>query len=90
MSEKFDKRTGEKTLEAMRKISGEGFKPDESIEKMIDRFGEIMVEIEKIKLADNLNYADGNPRQGENLEVMKKELKRMKFVENREEPFRMV
>ena len=59
MSEKFDKNTGEKTLEVMRKISGEGFKPDESVEKMIDRFGEMMVEIEKIKLADNLNYAMG-------------------------------
>ncbi len=30
---------------------------------------------------------DGNPRAGEILELMKNELKRMKVVENREEPF---
>ena len=118
MSEKFDRNKGEKTLEVMRKISGEGFKSDESVDKMMDRFGDMMVEIEKIRLADNLNYAiglqflerleksgkvntvekkmlrdiledaDGNPRQGDTLEMMKKELKRMKVAENREEPFK--
>ena len=59
MSEKFDRNKGEKTLEVMRKISGEGFKPDESVEKMMDRFGEMMVEIEKVKIAENFNYAMG-------------------------------
>ena len=59
MSEKFDRNKGEKTLEVMRKISGEGFKSDESVDKMMDRFGDMMVEIEKIRLADNLNYAMG-------------------------------
>ena len=29
MSEKFDRNMGEKTIEIMRKISGEGFKTDE-------------------------------------------------------------
>ena len=32
--------------------------------------------------------ADGNPKAGDTLELMKKELKRMKVVENREEPFK--
>ena len=59
MSEKFDRNKGEKTLEVMRKISGEGFKSDESVDKMMDRFGDMMVEIEKIRLADNLNNAMG-------------------------------
>ena len=39
-------------------------------------------------LRDILEDADGNPRAGETLELMKKELKRMKVVENREEPFK--
>ena len=59
MSEKYDRNMGEKTLEVMRKISGEGFRSDESVDKMMDRVGEMMVEIEKVKLADNLNYAMG-------------------------------
>ena len=118
MSEKFDRNMGEKTLEMMRKISGEGFKSDESVDKMIDRFGDMIVELKKIKLAENLDYAmrlqflerleksgkvnaveskilrdimedaDGNPRAGDTLELMKKELKRMKVAENREEPFK--
>ena len=104
----------EKTIGVMRKIRCEGFKSDESVSKMLDRFGEMMIEIEKVRLANNLNYAmglqflerlekrgkvktmkkmklsdiledgDGNPRQGDMLEMMKKELKRMKAAENRE------
>ena len=38
MSEKFDRNMGEKTLEVMKKISGEGFKSDESVDEMLDRF----------------------------------------------------
>ena len=102
----------------MRKISGEGFKSDESVDKMINRFKDMIVEMKKIKFADNLDYAmglqflerseksgkvnavkkkilrdtledaDGKPRAGDTLESMKKELKRMKVVENREEPFK--
>ena len=118
MSENFDRNMGEKTLEIMRKISGEGFKSDESVDKMMDRFGDMIVEMKKIRLAENLEYAmglqflkrleksskvnavekkmlrdiledaDGNPKEGDTLELMKKELKRMKVVENREEPFK--
>ena len=36
MSEKFDRNVGEKTIEIMRKISGEGFKSDKSVDKMMD------------------------------------------------------
>ena len=102
----------------MRKISGEGFKSDENVDKMIDRFGDMIIEMKKIKLAENLDYAmglqflerleksgkvnavekkilrdiledvDGNPKEGETLELMKKELRKMKVAENREEPFK--
>ena len=37
---------------------------------------------------DILEDADGNPRAGDTLELMKKEIKRMKVIENREEPFK--
>ena len=80
---------------------------------MMDRFGDMIVEMKKIRLAENLDYAmglqflerleksskvntvekkmlrdiledaDGNPREGDTLELMKKELKRLKVVENR-------
>ena len=56
MSEKFDRNMGEKTLEMMRNISGEGFKADESVDKMMDRFGDIIVEMKKIRLGQNLDY----------------------------------
>ena len=118
MSEKFDRNMRDKTLEMKRKISGEGFKSDKSVDKMMDRFGDMIVEMKKINLANNLDYAmglqflerleksgkvkavenkisrpiledaDGNPKTGENLELMKKELKGMKVAENREEPFK--
>merc|ERR1711867_417813 len=105
-------------LEMMRKIGGEGFKYDESVDKMMNRFGDMIVEMKKIRLAENLDNtmglqflerleksskvntvekkmlgdiledADGNPKVGDTLELMKNELKRMKVVENREEPFK--
>ena len=59
MSEKFDRNMGEKMLEMMRKISGEGFKADESVDKMMDRFGDMIVEMKNIRLAQNLDYAMG-------------------------------
>ena len=59
MTEKFDKNMSEKTNEIMRKISSEGFKSDKNIDKRIDRFGDIIREMKKIKLAENLNYAMG-------------------------------
>ena len=49
MSEKFDKNMGEKTSEMMRKISGEGFRSDENVDKMIDRFGDLILEMKKIR-----------------------------------------
>ena len=42
MTEKFDKNLSEKTNEMMRKIRGEGFKSDENVDMMIDRFGDIV------------------------------------------------
>ena len=59
MSEKFDKNMEENIIEMMRKISGEGFKSDESVDKMMDRFGDMIVELKKIRLAVNLDYAMG-------------------------------
>ena len=43
----------------MRKISGEGFESDESVDKIMDRFRDIIVEMKKINLANNLDYAMG-------------------------------
>ena len=57
ISEKFDKNMGEKTSEMMRKISGGGFRSDENVDKMIDRFGDMILEMKKIRLAENLDYA---------------------------------
>ena len=57
MIEKFAKTTGEKTVEMMRKISGNSFKTEEKIHVMIDKFEEKVTEVEKIKLAENLIYS---------------------------------
>ena len=57
MTEKFDKTMSEKTSEMMRNICGEGFKSDENVDKMIDRFGNMILEMKKIRLAENLDYA---------------------------------
>ena len=54
MTEKFAKTIEEKTTDMMRKISGAGFKSDENIDLMIDRFEDMVTEIERIKLAENL------------------------------------
>ena len=59
MAEKFDKNMSEKTNDMMRKISGEGFKSDENVDKMINRFRDMILEMKKIKLAENLDYAMG-------------------------------
>ena len=42
---------------------------------------------EKIRLKDILETREGKPKEGETMVEMKKELKRLKVVENREEPF---
>ena len=118
LAERYDKNTSEKMIGVMRKISGDGFKAEESVDKMIDRFEDMVLEVKKVRLEERLEYAlglqflerveksgkinqlerkllrdiledkDGNPREGEILEQMKKELKRMKVAENREEPFK--
>ena len=44
--------------------------------------------VEKKILRDILEDVDGNPKEGEMLELMKKELRKMKVAENREEPFK--
>ena len=59
LSEKFDRNMSEKTLDMMKKISGKGFKSDESVDKMMDRFGDMIVEMKKINLTQNLDYAMG-------------------------------
>ena len=41
----------------MKKISGEGFRTDDKIDVMIDKYEEIVTETVNIKLAENLRYA---------------------------------
>ena len=36
---------------------------------------------------DIIEDVDGNPKAGDTMETMKKELKKLKVAENREEPF---
>ena len=55
MMEKYSKTKDEKILELMKKISN--FKMDDSVETLIDRFEEMMTEVDKEKLAENLKYA---------------------------------
>ena len=57
MTEKFAKTTSEKTSDMMKKISGNGFKSEDKIDVMIDRFEEMITETENIRLAENLRYA---------------------------------
>merc|ERR1711905_98223 len=42
---------------------------------------------EKLRLKDILEDANGNPKAGETTDAMKRELKRLKIVDHREEPF---
>ena len=102
-------------METMKKISG--FRIEDNVDVLIDRFEEMVTETETLKLAERLKYAlslqfierledsgkinsgerirlkdlledvDGNPKAGDTMEDMKKELKRLKVAENREEPF---
>ena len=90
----------------------------EQIDVMIFKFEEMITEIEKIQLAENLKYAirlqflkrfknsgkidtvdkmimrdvledvNGNPRDGGIIELMKKELRKLKVVDSRAEPFK--
>jgi len=42
---------------------------------------------EKLRLKDILEDANGNPKEGDTTDAMKRELKRLKIVDHREEPF---
>ena len=55
MDEKYLKTVGEKTLEVMKKIVE--YKTEGTIEEMLDSFGKRMTKVEKIDLAQILNYA---------------------------------
>ena len=59
LSEKYEKSISEKIMDVIKKISGEGYKAEENVDKMLDKFEQMMAEIEKVKLAQNLNYAMG-------------------------------
>ena len=49
MTEKFSKTTSEKTSDMMKKISGDGFKTEDKIDVMIDKFKEMVTETENIR-----------------------------------------
>ena len=59
MSEKYGRNTGEKVLDLAKRMSGEGWKNDDSIEKMVEGFDRMIIDIEKLKMAENLRYAMG-------------------------------
>ena len=109
------RKLSEKITETMRKISG--FRTDDKVDILIDRFEEMVTETKTVKLAENMRYAlslqfverletigkinsgekarlkdvlediNGNPKDGDIMTEMKKELQRLKVMENREEPF---
>ena len=54
MTEKFSKTTSEKTSDIMKKIGGDGFRTDDKIDVKIDKFEEMVIEIENVKLAENI------------------------------------
>ena len=47
-----------------------------------------IIAVERMKLKDMIEDVNGNPKDGDTLELMKKELRKMKVVENCEEPFK--
>ena len=107
LSEKYAKNLGEKTQDTMRMISGSNFKTEDKIEMKIDKFEEMVTEVDRIGLVDNFKYAmslqflewlekcgdintvqrmtlkdvieymEGNPKAGDTLELMKKDLKKI-------------
>ena len=90
------------------------FKTEGGIENTTDKFGKMMVEVKKLDLAANLNFAmmlqfmerlekngkissdermrlkdeietkEGKPKVADSAEIVQRELKRMKIVNNRE------
>ena len=115
MTEKYSRTKGEKMLDMMKNISG--FKTDEKVEVLMDRFEDMVTEVDRIELATNLKYAlslqfvdrleksgkintgeklrlkdviedeNGEPRAGDVTEKLKKELRKIKVIDNREEVF---
>ena len=59
MTKKFDKNLSEKTSDMITKFSGEGFKSDENVDRMIDGFGYTILEMKKIKLTETLYHVMG-------------------------------
>ena len=59
MSEKYERNVGEKIMGVMKKICGEGFKMDGDIEKVLDHFEQMMVDIDEVQLEQNLKFAMG-------------------------------
>ena len=55
MAEKYAKTTKEKIMETMKKISG--FRIEDKVDVLIDRFEEMVTETETLKLAERLKYA---------------------------------
>ena len=59
MSEKYQRKIGEKIMGVMKKICGEGFKTNGDIERVIDSFEQMMVDIDEVKLEQNLKFGMG-------------------------------
>ena len=55
MAEKYMKTTREKIMEMMRKISG--FQMADKVDVLIDRFKEVVTDMETLRLAERLKYA---------------------------------
>ena len=55
MVEKYSKTTCERITEVMKKISG--FKTEQKVDTLIDRFKEMVTEIKAVRLIDRMKYA---------------------------------
>ena len=53
----------------------------------LESFGKINA-VERMRLKDVIEDVNGNPKVGDTLEMMKKELRKMKVIEKRDEPFK--
>ena len=114
LSEKYAKNLGERTQDTMRMISGSNFKTEDKIEMKIDKFEEMLTEVERIGFVNNFRYAlslqflerwekcgdnnivermklkdviedvNSNPKAEDTLELMKKEFRKIKVIENHE------
>ena len=113
MDEKYLKTKEERMLELMKKIVE--FRTDENVEELMDKFGKIMTEVEKLNLVQNLNYTltllfvdrldrdeqinkddkyqlkdeietkEGKLKVGNIAENMRRELRRLRVLDNRED-----